>query len=382
MLDYLPYILLITILFIGSLLEVLGYRKDQMKVVRWGILAFLLFFIGLRFNTGSDWSIYIDNFEKVPTGDYDTQWEAGYLFIMRIVYYLAKSYYVLQFLVTYLLLYSLNKFFTRNTDYPILAISLFVVIFFSSIMMAQVRQSIALSIILLGSKYLFSGNKLKFLLVILVACLFHVSAIVALLLLILNVKINKNIAIFGVILLQILCFFSNLILDFIRLIAPILPSRLEYLINVYMGTYFIQGADIGLGLYYVIMILLFVVFILFSDKIKHSNISYNTLTITIMLYALSKVCIVLDRFLPYFYVFAILQMLSCLDLKLVGVKLRLTRTILFLLIYVFFTIPLLSGVRNDTINEQTNRPNNYGYVPYYNLIGHPKEAEKRLDWYQ
>ena len=65
MLDYLPYIVLVLLLFAGSLLEVCGFRKDQVKIVRYFVFAFLLLFIGLRYNTGADWAAYIEAFNTM-----------------------------------------------------------------------------------------------------------------------------------------------------------------------------------------------------------------------------------------------------------------------------------------------------------------------------
>ena len=74
MIDYFPYILFVLFLFIGSLLEVMGYREDQMKYVRWFILGFLLVFVGLRFNTGADWNNYKLAFESISEGIKSTGW--------------------------------------------------------------------------------------------------------------------------------------------------------------------------------------------------------------------------------------------------------------------------------------------------------------------
>lgn len=383
MLDYAPYILLITLLFIGSLLEVLGFRKDQMKFVRWGILAYILLFVGLRFNTGSDWSIYLDNFNKVATGSVEENWEPGFLWSMELVYMLFKNYYAFQFLATFLLLYSLNDFFSKYSPYPICSLALFVFMFFTEIFMSQVRQSMALAIILLGSKYLFNKNFYKFLLVVLLACMFHISAVVALLLYLLHIQIGKFTSILLVLLIQFVFFYPQLVINTVLLVAPILPERLENLCMVYLESFWANQQKVNL-LYYIASVLLCIATLFIRDysKNKFAVVFHNALLVTFMIISMTNAMFILSRFQVFFYVFAIVAMMDLIDLRIKHISSLLSKTTLSFVLLLFYAVRIVSPLVNTNKVELTGRAANYPYIPYYNVLSHPIEAEKRLDWYE
>ena len=383
MIDYFPYILFVLFLFIGSLLEVMGYREDQMKYVRWFILGFLLVFVGLRFNTGADWNNYKLAFESISEGIKSTGWESGFIVLMKVIFYLFGNYYVLQFLVTSLLLYSLNKFYTNNTNYPILSMTLFVLIFFTSILMAQLRQSIAMSVILIGAKYVFERNFLKYLIIVVLACLFHVSAIVALPIYFLNRKISTTISVLLILTVQVFYFFPSVILNMVETIVVIFPSRFQRLFEVYVGTSYADKVEFSSGVYYIATLLFLIVVLFLSKKSTDKSIYFhNTLIILIILYSLSKAFLILERFQSYYYVFAIVCVVNMLDLKISSIKLNATKIISFAIIYSFFLFPLIKDLTNTNVGTRTGRKFNYAYVPYYNVLNYPPEATKRLDWNQ
>lgn len=383
MIDYFPYILFVLFLFIGSLLEVMGYREDQMKYVRWFILGFLLVFVGLRFNTGADWNNYKLAFESISEGIKSTGWESGFIVLMKVIFYLFGNYYVLQFLVTSLLLYSLNKFYTNNTNYPILSMTLFVLIFFTSILMAQLRQSIAMSVILIGAKYVFKRNFLKYLIIVVLACLFHVSAIVALPIYFLNRKISTTISVLLILTVQVFYFFPSVILNMVETIVVIFPSRFQRLFEVYVGTSYADKVEFSSGVYYIATLLFLIVVLFLSKKSTDKSIYFhNTLIILIILYSLSKAFLILERFQSYYYVFAIVCVVNMLDLKISSIKLNATKIISFAIIYSFFLFPLIKDLTNTNVGTRTGRKFNYAYVPYYNVLNYPPEATKRLDWNQ
>lgn len=383
MIDYFPYILFVLFLFIGSLLEVMGYREDQMKYVRWFILGFLLVFVGLRFNTGADWNNYKLAFESISEGIKSTGWESGFIVLMKVIFYLFGNYYVLQFLVTSLLLYSLNKFYTNNTNYPILSMTLFVLIFFTSILMAQLRQSIAMSVILIGAKYVFERNFLKYLIIVVLACLFHVSAIVALPIYFLNRKISTTISVLLILTVQVFYFFPSVILNMVETIVVIFPSRFQRLFEVYVGTSYADKVEFSSGVYYIATLLFLIVVLFLTKKSTDKSIYFhNTLIILIILYSLSKAFLILERFQSYYYVFAIVCVVNMLDLKISSIKLNATKIISFAIIYSFFLFPLIKDLTNTNVGTRTGRKFNYAYVPYYNVLNYPPEATKRLDWNQ
>lgn len=381
MLTYLPYILLISILFIGSLLEVVGFRKDQMKYVRWGILTFLFIFIGFRFNTGADWYLYIKEFLSISANGKDIMgWEPGFVALNSIVSILFGNYYVIQVLASFFLLYAVNKTYTKYSSYPILSISLFVIIFLAGIMMAQVRQSIALSIILLGTQYIFEKKFYRYLGVVFMACLFHISAVVALPLYFLNRRINKYTVLVLMLFPLVFYFYPNIVIDLIDVFSPYLPERLSALVEVYKDSFFARKAEFGTGLYFIATIFIYIITVLLVDYKEKNYFYVNTLMVLVIILGLSNVVSIIGRFSSYYYSYAIIAIISLLDIKYKPFSKSVTNLFIYNFIFFFFLFRLIVVLTQTQISPLTGRAGNYGYVPYYNLIYHPDEANERLDW--
>ncbi len=378
---YLPYIVLIGLLLTGTLLEVIGVRKEQMRWVRWFIVAFLLLFVGLRYNTGADWKTYTYVFDSISTGMCYMGWEKGFVGLMKLVYYLFGNYYVLQFSATLFLLFALNRFYSRYSPYPILSISLFVILFLFTILMAQVRQSIALAIVLLGTPYVFERKALLFFVTIGVACLFHISALFALPLYFINRPINKYLSVILVLLAQGIYVYPQLIFHIFDLFSGVMPERIELLIQVYRESVFAKKVVFGTGLYYMASVGLCLLTLLWHKKENNQHCFYNNaLLITFVLVGMSNAVSILERFQVYYYVYAIVAFVGLLDAQLKPIVQKTIQSACFCLVIAFFLVRLVVALTNTQIAELTQRPINYGYVPYYNLINYPPEAEERLDW--
>lgn len=380
MLDYLPYILLFVILFVASLLEISGIRNDQMKFVRWFVLTFLLFFVGLRYNTGADWSIYTAVFKNFPIYGNYVNWEPGFYWLMKLIYNLFGNYYVLQFLVTFFLLYAINRFFTKNSKYPIFCISIFVIIFLTTIMMAQVRQSIALSIVLLGTPYIFKRDIFKYILVIFIASLFHISSVVALLLYFLYYRSSKSVLIFILLLAQSFIIFPSIIIDIINFISHLFPERLETLVNIYTNNLYSDDAEFGTGLFYIISVVFCIFVIIYSKNEKNEdNFFLNILVVTYVVIALSKSMVILGRFQSYFYVYAILAMVNLLDLKIKNFTMYIGKLVWLLVLFVIMQYPLIIFLKSKEVDKYSGICVSCNYVPYYNVLNYPEEANARTE---
>jgi hypothetical protein len=91
---------------------------------------------------------------------------------------------------------------------------------------------------------------------------------------------------------------------------------------------------------------------------------------------------VLERFMVYYFVFGVLTFSYVLDLKIQNIKQQIVRAGMALLLFVFFLAPCFKILLSTEINKLTKRANNYGWVPYYNVISYPEEALYRKDWNQ
>lgn len=369
-------------LVVASIVECCGFKREQVRLVKWILLAFLICFIGMRYRTGSDWQVYLKAFEKMPIiGNYNS-WEPGFYWLMRFIYDTIGSYYFVQFLGTLFLFYAINRFYSRYSVHPIFSITLFVCLFFLSILMAQVRQGIALAIVILGAPFIFKRKIIEFSLVICLASLFHISALMAFPLYFLDRRWGNKLSISLLILCQFLYFFPSLVLGWFDAIGSLLPGRLGVLVDEYTGTFYTKGVNFGTGLYYIAQMVIYGISIIINNNKeddKYAHFYANALLITTIIIALSNSVVILKRFESYYYVFGILSLANLLDVKLSRIKLNSSRFICMCILLIFFLFSPMKGLLSKEKAITTKRPLYIDYVPYYNVLSYPIEADKRGD---
>lgn len=129
------------------------------RVYLFCLLLITIFFCGLRFYTGADWSGYIEYFE---TASWENDlYEPGYKLLNVLCKIIFQNYYFVQFLASVFYVVSVFYFCRKNTKHYFTAIMLSILFSFEGLLMSQVRQSIAISILLLGSNYLFYYKTLQ-----------------------------------------------------------------------------------------------------------------------------------------------------------------------------------------------------------------------------
>lgn len=202
--NILPYLFIIFLSFFFSF----DNRKKNERLIIF-CLVFVLFFISIiRFNVGADYQTYIEMFEYINYNltlkDLLSHTEPLFFLLNKIIsYFTSNSYYL--FFFTSLIIYTLLfKSIQRLSINGSLSVFLFIVTTYYFISLNQIRQSIALMIFLYSLSDLISGNNKKFILLNLIGFLFHYSAIVTFLALLLK-KINfKKIVYFSILIISIL----------------------------------------------------------------------------------------------------------------------------------------------------------------------------------
>lgn len=377
-----PYIFIVIILLFGAIIEVFGKTKNtKLYFVVCAILIVL--FAGLRYNTGADWGVYIPTFYKMPELGNIENWELGYYWINLVFYYVFGDYYVLQFTASAFLMCSVARFLWRHTDYPIFSLLLFFIMFVNNgILMAQVRQSIAVAVILFGYEYIINRSLGKFLCIVMLACLFHISAIFAFPLYFLTKKVPKFILITLILIFQIFYFVPETTAYIVKFFLPYMPERLEKIGNIYVR-HILYGDKVqfNTGIYYIASVLLSIFVIYFANyKDEKKSFLLNALAISMIIGALSTSMSILGRFKSYYLVYAIAAYPLILNLKFTRIASKSSSLIIMLLIFCFCYIPFHRRLTSEQIDSLTKRPMNYSWNPYYNVIHHPQEAEKRKDW--
>ncbi len=375
-----PYIFIIIILLFGAAAEVFGKVKN-VKIYFITCTILIALFAGLRYKTGADWSVYESAFYKMPELGNIEKWEVGYYWINLLFYYVFGNYYVLQFAASAFLLYSVARFFWKHTDYSFFSMLLFFMMFvINGILMAQVRQSIAVGIILFAYEYVLGKSFGKFICVLLLASLFHISAIFALPMWFMTRRIPNFVLISLILFFQIFYFMPEITVYVVKFFLPYMPERLEKIGNIYVDSYFSNKVEYNTGIYNIANVLLSIIVIyLVKNNSKEKSFFLNTLTTTMIIGALSSSMFILDRFKPYYLVYAIVTYSLIFELDIRRIAHKSSSLIMMLLIFCFFYIPFharLTSKRGESSSEKHDNSLN----PYYNVIYHPKKAESRKDW--
>lgn len=134
---------------------------------------YILVIIGLRYNVGADYIAYEDIFGKINSNQNVPFVEPFFLYVLGMF----SSYEIFIFLSTLFYLGALFLVFGKKTsDSKFVIILYFLLVTGLVANVSFIRQSIALSIILY-SFYLWEDSKLKLIIASLIASLFHVSAL-------------------------------------------------------------------------------------------------------------------------------------------------------------------------------------------------------------
>lgn len=143
-------------------------------------IAFLIFICTFRINVGADFLTYKNYFYMIQNNLLvDNQMDLGYYFLNKIIAYFGLPFSFLLFIIACFNMISLylfvKKYCSKNQWIAIFSyLSIFEIFIYS---LSAIRQSIALSILLLSYKYIEEQNTKKVYLILLVASFFHWSCI-------------------------------------------------------------------------------------------------------------------------------------------------------------------------------------------------------------
>lgn len=170
------------------------YTKNKKNKI-FLILSFLPFFLilGLRYGIGYDYlHIYTPIFNNIVNGG-KTNWEIGAVAICKLIGIFTKDPFYFFFITSFITSFVTYKAINENSEIPWLSLLLFVLAGFYMESMNIVRQSIAISIFIYSYKYIYDKNLKKYIISIIIASLFHESAIILLpIYFICNMKLTKR----------------------------------------------------------------------------------------------------------------------------------------------------------------------------------------------
>ena len=342
-----------------------------------------MFIIGFRYYTGADWAIYLNVWEQGVS--YGSRMEYGYLLLNSAFRRITDNYYIMQFAITAFILITAYKMYKKNTDYSLLAFSLFIFLFFLEPLMSQTRQCIALAFVVLSLKYIFERRLIWFLLMIFFAYWFHSSAIIALPLYFLTKNYNKWL-LFSLVLITALGIISQqAIVAVLEIAQRFLPANVvstiaAYTVNIDEAN--MQGAETRTGLFALFRnVLVVTVLLLTNPKDSKMRFFINALVVGTILINLSSIVVIINRLSFYYMVFGVIGY-TYLFSEQIKTRASYISIVYAICLLSFLSFPMIRAFTSTEPSVLNDRPSNYQLVPYYNFFFHPEGASGRRDWWQ
>ena len=282
-------------IFLGVLCNV-GNKKEALY------LSLLLTFIftGLSYPAGNDWIGYFVNYDcKINKICFDSfvSFEIGYQLIVNTIGQLGFIY--INIFLSIIFIICLG-FFSSQFENRVL-ITFFIMSMISWALYTEaVRQGVAISIFYIALYYLRKEDLIKYVLLVVLASMMHVTALVGLIMII--PYLSKSIAkvvMFGLFVFAVgFAMTPFTILNLFLNILPIDSSaniKLDYYLN---SNDYMPQLSIGLGLIFDVLIT--VVLILTARKLKFQNIKNNKFFFSCLIGMSIYICfaVIIGRFMP------------------------------------------------------------------------------------
>jgi hypothetical protein len=273
-----------------------GSKKEQQIVI---IISFWAIALtsGLRFETGTDYYAYNNYYAVVPTlNNFFSKIplvEIGYSFINSVFKTLNCEinimFLFISIVTTVMLFYSLINYIHRR--FILFVVLLYYSTIFISLDMSGVRQAISTHIFFVSIRYIHRKEFIKYILLILIASLFHFSSILLIFLYpILNVYLNQRIIFF------ILFFGIIVLMTRMRWLNTLLGGGMDNLIpnsiaarkisNYITNEYYSETKKVTIRLFFDVILF----FLIISKRKKISNLTpySNILCNMYLLYIISQ----------------------------------------------------------------------------------------------
>lgn len=271
------------------------------------MMIIMFIFTALRDGIGVDTLTYQEIFKTISNNEIDGLYiESGYIYLNKFVSIFSNSYVLVQILTTGICLYFTYRFISDNIQIKYHGIA-FIVLLCSTLYLSYycsgVRQGIATSICLFSTKQIINRRFIKFIILIIIASLFHKSALIFLPA---YFVYKKKMSTKHLILLLILSYISA------PLIKQIFDIAIMQVTGHYMGyaTMFNEGANSKTGIGVIIrmtfwLTILFLAHYGTSNNSTNKNILINLFVVGICLYLMFRYVDILNRFNDYYLSYVI-----------------------------------------------------------------------------
>lgn len=332
---------------------------DNGKITKRNSIIYYLvlpLFLCFGYMTGSDWRNYEINYADINSFNdvFNTYNEKGYYFLGYIFKLLGLNFWdyaiTIKLIGYYIFLFFYRKYSTDN----VFGLIFFFVNFALFLWIDHpARNFCAIAIYLFSFKYIYEKKFFKYLLICLIASIFHLSAIFLIPVYFFNKSYSKNLYLILVSLSVVLFFISNTFVPYIESLSNtfFLFSRFNSYINeLYIG----KTMNIFRFLFNVCIVFLAILKKKEIEKYKYGTLIINLSVIYLLIFSLGNINIILFRF-NFYYVFPftiLITYLFCI-LHLLNNK-----------IYKYAII-LISFLYMHNLTTKDSR-----YIPYTNYISY------------
>lgn len=313
------FILILFFIFITIIVNIDSNIKNRklFVIIIFSILTVIAMIRSWR--VGVDTEQYYRNFKIISLLKWNQidslRYEHGYFYLNKILSYISKDPHILIMVTSMIIIPSVGKLIYKYSKNVALSTFLYISLNSYFFQLTAMRQSLALAIILYGIGFLEKQKYLKFILVIILASMFHSSAIFLVILILLEkVKYTKKTYINSLILAGMGFLFYREIFKFTSLLIDKYAGYGEsiYAASNYFGAVF--QFIVGFILY---SICHYITFKVKSEKeieeYKIGKISLRCLSIAVCIQLITIKMNILGRMTPYFWIFSIIAIPEALS---------------------------------------------------------------------
>lgn len=186
---YIYILIFLPIFIIGIIFNKFWNKSSRTKKCYLVITFFpLLLISGLRADSvGTDTYNYLSGFRTIRDVSSSSmfevvRWEYGYVLLNKLSSILSNNEQILLVLTSFLVLIGVMYFIYKNSENVVLSVFLYISLYLYLFSFNGIRQAIAMSILVMGFHLILERKFLRYFIVVLVATLFHETAILMLLL--------------------------------------------------------------------------------------------------------------------------------------------------------------------------------------------------------
>jgi hypothetical protein len=244
--------------FFSGILDI--FKVRQRSIILFIVLVNILLVIGLRYKIGVDWVVYEDLYNGNPV---NVPLETGYTYLSYLFSITGLGFWGFVFAITFFSSITLYQFFNTYTSIAIFALTYYFLISFA-FNIDFLRQIIAVSITIWSVIFYIRRKYLLSLVLVMLAVSMHSSAIVFLLLPLINTKIFRSVILYLLLAGFALAIIGQYPVDWvINFIFSVTANPFIYKIKVYT-----TGANVSQTITFNLIFKLIVLFVFLLNRRK------------------------------------------------------------------------------------------------------------------